>query len=331
MTKRSEHPAPLATTTGLVDAPAMRFELAELETFLAVIEQGSFSLAAKKLHISQPSVTSRVQRLEATLRVKLLIRNTRHVEATAEGLRLYETAEKLLRGLRDLLGEFQTAAEIDRHRVAVATTPMIAATVLPRIIRQYSERYTDVQVELLDLPYGKVIEALDAGTVQLGVTALDKDDGKFAFQLLAEEELFLVVPALHPLAAQETVTLDEVIQHLPQYPLMILARYTVLHERMAQEYRNRGLRFAPMELSSPNTLLGMIDAGNGVSFLPKSMVHDGGKRKRVTLRVADLQLARRYGIVTCRKKNLSTAAQSFCDFLGQEFANSLAANLQIKP
>jgi DNA-binding transcriptional LysR family regulator len=298
----------------------MRFELAELETFMAVIELGSFSLAAKKLHVSQPSVTGRVQRLESTLRVKLLIRNTRRVEPTAEGVRLYETAEKLLQGLRDLLGEFQAAAETDLHRVAVATTPMIAATVLPRIIRQYSERYTDVQVELLDLPYAKVIEAIDTGSVQLGVTALEEHDEKFAFRLLAEEEMFLVVPADHPLAGRTAVTLDDIVPH----PLMILTRYTALHERMAQEYRKRDLHFAPMMLGSPNTLLGMIDAGNGITFLPRTMVRTSDKR--TTVRVTDLQLARRYGIVTSRRRALSTAAQSFCEFLEQEFVNALAAN-----
>jgi DNA-binding transcriptional LysR family regulator len=323
VTKTPDLPAALATPPGRRSAPVMRFELAELETFLAVIELGSFSLAAKKLHVSQPSVTSRVQRLESTLRVKLLIRNTRHVEATAEGARLYQTASTLLRGLRDLLGEFQDAAEAGRHRVAVATTPMIAATVLPSIIHQYNARYTDVQIELLDLPYGKVIEAIDAGTVHLGVTALDEDDDKFSFRLLAEEELFLIVPDHHPLAAQSVVTLDQIIH----YPLMILARYTALRERLALEYRKRGAHFAPMELGSPNTLLGMIDAGNGITFLPQTMVQNSGGRRRVTLRVADIQLARRYGIVTSRRASLSAAAQSFCDFLEREFANTLAANL----
>jgi DNA-binding transcriptional LysR family regulator len=315
-----------AAPPGRREAPVMRFELAELETFLAVIEQGSFSLAAKKLHISQPSVTSRIQRLESTLRVRLLNRNTRHVEATPEGLRLYETSETLLRGLRDLLAEFQAAAEIDRHRVAVATTPMIASTVLPRLIRQYSERYPDVHVDLLDLPYEKVIAALDDGTVQLGVTALDKDDGKYAFQLLADEELFLVVPPGHPLAQRDSAELDDVVR----YPLMILARYAFLHERMAEEYRQRGMRFAPMEIGNPNTLLGMIQAGNGISFLPRSMVHGSGQRC-ATVPVPGLGLARRYGIVTCRRKSLSAAEQSFCAFLQREFASSLAAYAELAP
>jgi DNA-binding transcriptional LysR family regulator len=301
----------------------MRFELAELETFLAVVELGSFSLAAKRLHISQPSATSRVQRLEATLRCKLLVRNTRHLAPTPEGARLFETAEKLLRGLRDLLSEFQVAAEADRHRVAIATTPVIAATVLPRIIRDYSQRYTDVQVELLDLPYPKVLEAIDAGTVQFAVTALDGDEDKFDFQPLAEEELFLIVPSNHPLAAQSIVTLDELTRH----PLMVLARYGALHHQMRHEYQSRGHRYEPVELANLGTLLGMIDAGNGIAFLPQSMLQLSTHPSRIALRVADVKLMRRYGVATSRKTRLSAAAQSFKDFITAEFAKTLALNL----
>jgi DNA-binding transcriptional LysR family regulator len=303
--------------------PAIRFELAELETFLAVVELGSFSQAARRLNISQPSATSRVQRLEATLRCKLLVRNTRHLAPTPEGTRLFETASKLLGGLRDLLSDFQVSAEADRHRVLVGTTPVIAGTLLPRIIRQYSQRYTDVQVELMDLPFPRVLEAVEAGTVQFGIMALDGGHDKIDFQPLAEEELFLIVPTNHALASQSVVTLDQLTRH----PLMVLARYSVLHQQLRHEYESRGHRFAPVELANLGTLLGMIDAGNGIAFLPKSMLHLGSHPGCVALRVADVKLMRRYGIATSRKTRLSAAAESFRAFVEAEFANALALNL----
>ncbi len=304
------------------DAPPMRFELAELETFLAVVELGSFSLAAKKLHVSQPSVTSRVQRLEGTLRVQLLIRTTRRVELTPAGVRLRDAAGQTLRGLRELLREFHAAAESERRRVVVAATPMIAAATLPPIIQSYCARYTDVQIRMLDLQYDQLVKSIEAGAADVGVTALDGDQGKLRFQLLAEEEMLLVVPATHPLAGKRVVSIDEVVP----YPLMILARYTALRARMTEEYSKRGLRFRPQGAANLATLLGMIDAGMGITFLPRSMVQSNAKRNRVALRVKDLELSRRWGIVTSRKASLSTAAQSFCRYLRQEFQRTLAAN-----
>jgi DNA-binding transcriptional LysR family regulator len=303
------------------DAPSMRFDLAELETFLAVVELGSFSLAAKKLHVSQPSVTSRVQRLEASLRVKLLERTTRRVEPTAAGARLRDAAEQALQGLRDVLREFRDAAEADRRRVVVAATPMIATT-LPPIIHAYCQRYTDVEVRMLDVPYEQLVSSLEAGTADIGVAVLDADPGKFRFELLADEEILLVVPATHPLAGSQTVTIDEIVP----YPLMILARYSDLRSLIAEAYAQRGLHFKPHDAANVATLLGKVDAGMGITFLPRLLVQSHAKRSRVALRVADVGLSRRYGIVIPRKSHLSTAAQSFCDYLREAFEKNLAAS-----
>ena len=303
------------------DAPAMRFDLAELETFLAVARLGSFSLAATELHVSQPSVTSRVQRLEATLKVKLLTRTTRRVEPTAEGARLRDAAERALSGLREVLRDFQSAAEADRRRVVVAATPMIAALALPAIIQSYCQRYTDVEIRLLDLPYRELLSSIEAGTADLAVTVFDGAPGKFRFQFLTDEEMRLVVPASHPLAGLKKVTIDE----FAPYPLMILARYTTLRAQLAGEYARRGMSFKPVDAANLATLLGMVDAGMGITFLPRAMAQSNARRNRVALRLADVELARRYGIVTARKASLGPAAQSFCRYLSQEFEKGLAA------
>jgi DNA-binding transcriptional LysR family regulator len=199
----------------------------------------------------------------------------------------------------------------------------LAALALPPIIQSYCERYTDVHVKLLDLPYDQLVASLDAGAADLGVTVLDDDPEKFRFQLLADEEMLLVVPATHPLAGLQVVTIDQVIP----YPLMILARYTTLRARITEEYTKRGLAFKPVDAANLATLLGLVDAGVGITFLPRAMLQSNARRSRVALRVADVELSRRYGIVTARKASLSTAAQSFCRYLHAEFGKNLAANL----
>ena len=309
---------------GVSDSPPMRFDLAALETFLAVADLGSFSLAAKKLHISQPSVTSRVQRLEGALRVKLLVRTTRRAELTAEGERLRGAAEQALSGLREVLRDFRVAAESGRRRILVAATPMIATT-LPPIIQSYCERHPDVQVRILDVSYERFVSSLEAGTADIGVGVLDGDPGKLSFELLSDEEMLLVVPATHALAGKREVTIDEVTP----YPLMILARYSTLRARLTEEYAKRGLTFQPLDAANVATLLGMIDAGMGIAFLPRALVQSHARRSRVALRVADVELSRRYGIVTLRGTRLSAAAEGFCRYLRVEFERSLTANLDL--
>lgn len=300
----------------------MRFELAELETFLAVVREGSFSQAAIQLHVSQPSVTNRVKRLEETLRVKLLVRTTRRVEPTADGLLLRDAAEQAVSGLREVIKRFQAAADVERNRVVVAATPMLAATVMPRVIRSYRARYPDVQVLLRDLPYEKVVKSIADGHADIGVTALDGAQSRLRFQLLAEEPMLLVVPARHPLAGSAQVTLDLVSAH----PVMFLERYSSLRERLAAEYAQRGMKFEPGTASTLPTLLGMIDAGNCITFLPRSMVQSNARRTRTTVEVVDFHSSRRYGSVVARKGSLNSAAQSFHAHLREAFEATLNAD-----
>jgi DNA-binding transcriptional LysR family regulator len=110
---------------------------------------------------------------------------------------------------------------------------------------------------------------------------------------------------------------------------MILARYTTLRARLAEEYAKRGLGFKPLDAANLATLLGLVDAGIGITFLPRVMAQSNAKRSRIALRVADVELSRRYGIVTSRKASLSSAAQSFCRYLREEFGKNLAADMDV--
>jgi len=317
---------PLASTHALAEpagSSPLRLDLIELETFIAIVELGSFSQAALRMHVSQPSVTARVQRLEERLRTQLLKRTTRKVEPTKDGLRLYDKATQALHDLQKLVKEFDKAANRGGHRVVVAATPMIAATTMPRLIHAYKQIYPDVRITLLDLQYREVVDQVRTGVADLAVIAFDGDSAKLNFQKLADEELLLVVPANHPLAVKKKLTLETVMR----YPLMILDRYTELIATIEEECRKRDLPMRSLsEATQLNTLLGMLDAGNNITFLPRSMAQANAKHTRATLRVTDLKLTRQYGIVVAQKGGLSTAAQSFVRYLHQEYANALAGD-----
>jgi DNA-binding transcriptional LysR family regulator len=301
----------------------IRFELAELETFLAVVRLGSFSLAAEELNVSQPSVTNRVKRLEETLHVQLLRRTTRSIEPTEDGIYLRDAAEQALKGLREVVVRFHAASEVDRNRVVVAATPMLAATLLPQVIHSYQAKYPDVQVNLLDLTYDQVIKSVAEGRAQIGVTALDGDQSAMRFQLLAEEDMLLVAPSRHPLANAAVVTLDDIAP----YPMMFLERYAGLRDSLGREFAERGVDFDPGTVARLPTLLGMIDAGNCITFLPRSLVQNNARRTRTALTVTDFHMTRRYGSIVARKGALNTAAHSFHNHLMRTFEQTLNENV----
>jgi len=305
----------------LVDPPSLtRLDIAELETFLWVVREGSFSIAARKLHLSQPAVTNRVRRLEDKLRVKLLLRTTRRVEPTPDGALLRDAAEQAVAGLRDVLRKFQSLSDSDRNRVTVVVTPMLAATVMPSLIHTYNERYPDVHIVLRDLPYDQVIRNVSDGNADMAVAALDSAPRGLRFQSLAEEKMILVVPARHPLAKKNSVTLEQIFP----YPLMLLDRYQTLRKQLQAEFERRGAAFNPASTVTLPTLLGMVDAGNCITFLPRSMAHSNARDVRKSIEVEDLAVLRCYGMLVPRKVALSAAGQNFQTFLSKHFKIRLA-------
>ena len=280
-----------------------------------VLEEGSFSRAAERLCVSQPSVSSRVKRLEKVLRVQLIKRTTRSVEATDDGILLRAAAQEALSGLYTVLRQFRDRSEAARNRVVVAATPMIAATFMPRSIHSYSQRFPDVQLVLRDMPFEMLLKSIADGAADIGVTAVDGDYGSLLFQPLAEESIVLVVPAKHPLALHDEVAIEMILP----YRMIFLDRYTTLRERLSVEFARFGAVLESLTASTLPTLMGMIDTGSCVTFLPRSMAQINARESRAIVELADFSAVRSYGSVVARRVVATTAVQSFHDHLHREF------------
>lgn len=296
--------------------PQLRFHLPELETFLVVLEEGSFSRAAERLCISQPSVSSRIKRLEDVLRVKLIERTTRSISATEDGELLRTAAQEALAGLYGVLRQFRDRSEAARNRVIVAATPMLAATFLPTLIQSYLARYPDVEVVLRDLPFENLLKAIGDGSADIGVTAVDGDYDGLQFQPLAEEPVVLVVPTKHPLSKEAAVAVDQLLA----YRLIFLDRYTDLRERLAGEFARRGAKLDASTASTLPTLMGMVDTGSWVAFLPRSMAQVNARETRTLIELSDFKAVRSYGSIVARRAVPTAAVRSFRDHLHREFS-----------
>jgi DNA-binding transcriptional LysR family regulator len=133
----------------------------------------------------------------------------------------------------------------------------------------------------------------------------------------------VVVPSNHALAQAADITLEQ----LAQIPLLLLERYSMLRETLAREFTKRGLSLRPMhEAANLSTLLGMVDAGLGATFLPRSMAQRHARElhdRRATLQVVDVKLTRSFGILLSREAHLSAAAQSFVRHLQENLGVTL--------
>jgi DNA-binding transcriptional LysR family regulator len=305
-----------------IDAMSLRFDLVELETFLAVVELGSFSAAAKKMHVSQPSVTNRVQRLESMLKTRLVERTTRRVSPTRDGEELARRARLTLQGLRELLLDFQSRAAASKMRTVIATTPMLAAVVLPQLIQSFRQANPAIEIQVRDLQYEAVLEIVESGQADLAVSAFDGESRKLLFEPLAREPMLVVLPKAHPLAGAHHISLEQ----LADLPLMLLDRYALLQTRLVKELAKRGRSLATIQhATNVGTVLGLVDAGLGATFLPRYMAQRYSLESRATLDVPEIDLSRNFGVLVRENADLNFASALFMEHLRANFAATLHA------
>jgi LysR family carnitine catabolism transcriptional activator len=295
--------------------PRFQFKLEELETFLTVAELGSFSRAAEMLGLSQPSVTSRVQRLEALLGISLISRTTRRIILTDAGERLQTTGNATLRDLRILLETFRKETEVRKRRVTIAAPPMLSAVVLLPIITRYVQSHRQTEVKLHDLPAAPALAELADGTADMAIMVLDGHHPEFKFESLTHEECAVVTPLRHPLLQKKEVLFEDIVK----YPLLIPDFYRALREVFAAEFTKRGLRFEPLaqmnDVSNISTVIGMVAAGMGITFVPRTLISRDQRGTVGMVPIKGFRLVRHYGIVTKREKPMSAAARSFARFV----------------
>ena len=226
-------------------------------------------------------------------------------------------ADKTLAGLRRIADRFRLDAAAARSRVVVAATPMVAATMLPDVIRSHGERHPGVDIQVRDLRHGDALQAIAAGDADVAVVAFDGKDRRFRSQTLRNEDMVLIVPPDHPLARSGRATLDEIVA----FPLMMLEQYETMKARIAAEVARHGLTLKPAaSAGNLNTLVGMLDAGMGVLLLPRVMARRSLQAGHVMVEIEGIELYRRFCIVMLRDAQPTPVVRRFCRHLREEMA-----------
>jgi DNA-binding transcriptional LysR family regulator len=293
-------------------AAPLRFDVEELETFLVVADLGSFSEAAQYLHVGQPAVSSRVQRLEHSLGVRLLTRSTRRVSLTPEGELVVQQATIALAGLRELVQKLATPGGKLRHRIQVAATPVLASLVLPPLIRDYSNRFTDVDIHIVDESYRGVVRSLDGADVDVALVPYFGGE-TFRTTRLGQDEIVLSIPKVHPLYGTDRLQ----PQTLARTNLILIEQFRpVFNQIVAWCERADAEPPRATVVSNMTTLLGMLDVSMGVGLVPRALC--AGRRADSAAVLDGLTLWRAYALGYPRKAQVGTAVADFCAYLERE-------------
>ena len=180
-------------------------EIHQLRYFVAVAEEGSFSQAAEREHVSQPSLSQQIQKLEAELNHQLFDRLPRAVVLTEAGRTFLEYARQILAGLADARRAVDALAQEVTGRLAVGAIPSIAVYVLPRLIAGFEQRYPKVTFELFEDTTDKLGARLEDGTLDMVLASSGDEMPGLEQYSLGREPLLVLLPAKHRLARKKTI------------------------------------------------------------------------------------------------------------------------------
>lgn len=179
----------------------MNLTLRQLQAFIAVAEQGSFTAAAGKLHLTQSALSVLVRELEHQLGTRVFDRHTRRVLLTEAGAELLPRAARVLSELDQAVAEVGALRDKRRGRLRLAMPQLMASTLGARAIAAFHAQHPDVDIELHDTPTDQIVSTVLSGRVELAISVEVPSVDDVERRVLMRDRHWLVCPAGHRLAA----------------------------------------------------------------------------------------------------------------------------------
>ena len=274
----------------------MRVDYLGLEAFVRIAEHGSFQRAAEALHLSQTALSHRLRKLEADLGSVLLIRSSREVSLSPAGQELLPNARRLLKELADCYAAMRVRSGSTREQVAFACLPTIAHSRIPPVLARFAERYADAAVRLRDIPVAQIAERVRSGEVEFGVTIVTAHLPDLRSRALFSEPYVLLLPAEHPLAAQDSVARTD-LDGQAMVRIATQSKNRQLVDDALGEARDR-MQWR-LEVQNATTAMRLVAHGLALTILPRSAA-DVAPPGVVMRPFADIRPTRTIGIVSRR-------------------------------
>jgi DNA-binding transcriptional LysR family regulator len=285
-------------------------DLAELEVFVTVAAERSFSKAATRLHRTQPAVSQAIRRLEDELGERLFDRTAKDGRLTEAGRVLYDYAQRLMRLAEEADSAVRELKDLQRGRVLIGANEAAVHVLLPVVarFRQTNER---VQVDVRRIPSRQIgIEVLQR-TIDFGVLSFPPAEAGLASITIGDDELVMLASPSHPLATRRQVTMAEfahenVIAHNEASP----ARERVLR-LFEQKHEPINIQIA---LPSLDAIKRAVEMNLGVALLPRRCaLAELSRGQLVAVHVAQIRLPRHLRLIHRIGTPLSHAAKAFLE------------------
>ena len=284
-------------------------ELNNLKAFITVADCASFSAAAEKLHLTQPAVSKRIAALESALDAPLFDRIGRRIRLTEPGAALLPVARRICSDLTQIQQTIASLGQNVAGKLSIGTSHHIGLHRLPALLREFTARYPEVEMDLHFMDSEDACAAVEANSLELAVVTLPESPfPNLQTRLIWNDPLLIATDPDHPLTRKKNPQPSD----LADYPAIVPSRETVTRQVLDKALLPFGIKpRVAMETNYIETIKMMVSVGLGWGAIPQTMIGD----ELVIIQVKRLKLARKLGLVTHKQRSLSAAAQAFIGLL----------------
>lgn len=281
----------------------------QLQIFLEIVGNGSFTRAAEKLRIAQPAVSMAMKKLEEELDLVLFNRQEKKISLTSEGEIFGEHARRIMEEVRGAETEMEELRGLTRGEVRMGIPPMMSAYFFPRIISAFAEQYPSLLLSVFGEGASRIQKMIMQGELDMGVIAGGSVPAALEARRFLREEVVVAVRKDHPLAERTSLTLGE----FTAQPLIFYKEGYYLRELIFDVLKESGLKPNIRFESNLFTLVkSLVKAGMGISVFLRMVVTEDEELRAIPLEPAlhlDLLIAWK------KQRYLSQANRAFVDFL----------------
>lgn len=284
----------------------------QYEVFMKVIEKGSFTKAAEELGYTQSAVSQMIQSLEDELSTTLIFRSRKGISLTPDGEQFLPYITNISNAYRELLEKKKEMEGLESGFIRIGTFSSVSCNWLPRLIKDFKVMYPSVHFQLQQGEYTSIIKNIKDGSVDFGFVNPDAVTDLPTIPL-KDDEMLAVLPCDHPLAARESITLEEL-----SYEPFILLDEGELSEPLEIFKQNELQPNIQYRVHDDYTIMSMVENGLGISILPELVL------TRVSYKLVKKKISppiiRTIGIAYKNKKILPLSSRYFIDFLIERFS-----------
>lgn len=244
-------------------------DIRQIEYFVEVAKQLSFTKAAANLHVSQPSISKAIQNFEAELGVPLFYRSSRQLELTDAGQAVLINSMKVLESFQNLRSELTDLMELKKGQIRIGIPPIVGAEFFSKLISVYKEQHPLIEILLTEVGTKRIREEIETGELDIGlvcsVTSSNENLETIGF---LKDPLLLIVHESHPLAMQESVTMHDLLNEA----FIIYRKDFILFDRIIEACTKHN--FYPTiacETTQKDLFIEMVQAKLGIALLPEKI------------------------------------------------------------